>query len=133
MSVQIRTNKGEKIFRPTHVEEVKSCPRVVTGLLESQVKETAVDTLFWVESGVSLDLETLGELVLNLKLRLDHVGGSPGVGKDGTVFWLGVLGLEVTNNVSRLGVVASSDLEGDIGGSLGLNLETNSLEWVIPS
>lgn len=57
---------------------------------------------------------TLGNLVLELDLSLEDVGGGPGLGKSYTVLSINVLGLEVTSDGVRLGVTGSSDAESDV-------------------
>jgi len=63
---------------------------------------------------------TLGDLVLELNLSLEDVGGGPGLGEGDAVLGVYVLALDVTSDGVRLGVAGSSDLEGDVVGSAGL-------------
>jgi hypothetical protein len=63
---------------------------------------------------------TLGDLVLELNLSLEDVGGGPGLSEGDAVLGVDVLALDVTSDGVGLGVAGSSDLEGDVVGSAGL-------------
>lgn len=113
------------------MEKVNASPCVIARLLEGKVEQTAADALFWVKAGMGLELQAVGELVFDLELGAENVGGSPGVGEDSSILWVGIFGLEVTSDQTALRVLGSSDLEGHIGGSLGLDFKTNRLEWEV--
>ena len=115
----------------TNVEEVEGGTGVIARLLESQVEQTAVDSLFGVQARVRLELETLGELVLDFELGAEDVGSRPGVREHSSILVIGVFRLEVTRNASRLCITRSRDAERHIGGRLGLDLETNRMERII--
>lgn len=64
--------------------------------------------------GCEVELETIGDLVLDLDLRLEHVRGVPGAGEGQAVLFVGHLGLEVAGDEGGVGGTVSSDLEDDI-------------------
>lgn len=113
------------------VEEVKGGTGVITGLLESQVEETAIDALFRIQARVGLEFETLCELVLNLELGAEDVGSRPCVGEDGSILVVGVFCLEVACNGARLCIACAGDAESDVGGRLGLDFESNRMERIV--
>ena len=115
------------------MEKVKAGSGMITGLLEGQVEQTTVDSLLGVEARVCLELETLGELILDLELRAEDIGGSPSVRKNGSVFIVSIFGLEVTGNVAILRVTRSSNAEGHIRGRLRLHFQPDGMEWVVPT
>lgn len=51
---------------------------------------------------MSLELEALGELVLNLELGAEKIGGTPSVREDGSILHVVVFALELAHNGSRL-------------------------------
>jgi len=77
---------------------------------------------------VGFEFEALGELVLDLELGAEDVGGCPGVREDRSVFIVLVFRLEVAGDVSVLALTGSIDTEGDVGGRLGLDFEPNRME-----
>lgn len=85
------------------------------------------------QRGAQIELETLREVVLGLNLGAEDVGGGPRLGEDDTVGLVGVLGLDVTVDEVGLGVLGTSDLEGDVGGGGGLDLEGGAVEVEIPA
>lgn len=84
------------------------------------------------EGGGQIELETLGNLVLELDLGLEDVGGRPCLGEHDAVLVVGVLGLNVGSDGSAL-VLAASDLEGDTGGGFCLDLKGGARVWVVAS
>jgi hypothetical protein len=106
---------------------------MITWLLEGDVEQAAVDSLFGVQAGVSFELQSLCELVFDLQLGAEDVVSRPDVREDCSVFWVAVFTLEVTGDVARLRVARAIHTESDIGGSLSLDFQTNSVEWEIPT
>jgi hypothetical protein len=63
---------------------------------------------------------TLSELVLELNLGLEDVGGGPGLGEGNAVLGVDVLALEVTSDGAGLGVTVTGDAELDAVGGTSL-------------
>ena len=61
----------------------------------------------------------------------EDVGGGPGLGKGETVDLVGPFALDVAMDDIRLGIAGSLNLEGNVGGGLGLHLERGTVEVVI--
>jgi CobQ-like glutamine amidotransferase family enzyme len=53
-----------------------------------------------------------GKVVLELNLSVQVVGGSPSLSEGDTLSSVGILGLEVTNDNTRLVITETVDLEG---------------------
>ena len=100
-------------------------------LLIGCTEEDRLCVLLGVENGGSIELEALGDLVVELDLVAKRVGGVPRLGDGQAVRLVGVLGLEVTKDVRRFRVTVSVDLEGDVRGGRGFNLERGTVEVVV--
>lgn len=100
-------------------------------LLIAGTEEDRLCVLLGVESGGSLELEALGNLVVELDLVAERVGGVPRLADSQAVGLVGVLALEVTEDVRRFRVTGSVDLEGDVRGSRSFNLERGAVEVVV--
>ena len=100
-------------------------------LLIGRTEEERLCMLLWVENGGSLELEALGDLVLELDLVAERVGGVPCLGDGQAVGLVRVLALEVTKDVRRFRVTVSVNLEGDVRGGRGFNLERGAVEVVV--
>jgi len=100
-------------------------------LLVGCTEEDRLCVLLSVEGGRGLELEALGNLVVELDLVAERVVGVPGLSDGQTVGLVGVLALEVTKDVTRFRVTVSVNLEGDVGGSRGFNLERGTVEVVV--
>jgi hypothetical protein len=107
----------EGVRCPTNREYIQNGARVKARLLISGTEEDRFCVLVGVESGGSLELEALGDLVVELDLVAERVGGVPRLG-DGQA-------------VGLVRVTASVDLEGDVRGSRGFNLERGTVEVVV--
>jgi hypothetical protein len=121
----------EGVRCPTNREYIQNGARVKARLLISGTEEDRFCVLVGVESGGSLELEALGDLVVELDLVAERVGGVPRLGDGQAVGLVGVLALEVTKDLRRFRVTASVDLEGDVRGSRGFNLERGTVEVVV--
>jgi hypothetical protein len=64
------------------------------------------------ETSGNVHLQALGDLVLNLDLGGDVVGGGPRLGDSQTVLVVDILGLELATDVARLVVLVTEDVEG---------------------
>ena len=106
-----------------YLENVKERAGVEARLLVGGGEESRLGTSVGGESGLEVKLDTLGDLVVDLNLGLQDVGSRPGLGEDKTMGLVEELGLNVTSNEVGLGVTAAGNLEGDIGGRQGLDLE----------
>lgn len=115
----------------TYVENIETGTGVETGLLVGSVQEDRFRAGVGVECGVDINLETLGNLILELNGVLERVGGCPSLGEDETVLPVGKLGLKVSFDVVGLGVSATGYTESDAGGSVGLDLKTGRIEVVV--
>ena len=100
-------------------------------LLIGRAKEDGLCVLLGVENSGSLELEALGDLVVELDLVAERVMGVPRLGDGQAVGLVGVLALEVTKDVRRFRVTISVDLEGDVRRGRGFYLERGTVEVVI--
>jgi hypothetical protein len=100
-------------------------------LLIGRTEENRLCVLLGVESGDSLELEALGNLVVELNLVAERGGGVPRLGDGQTVDLVGVLALEVTKDVRRFRVTVSVNLECDVRGGRGFNLERGTVKVVV--
>lgn len=102
-----------------------------TGLLVDSSDNTGLVVLLRVQGGVQIELEALGDLVLELNDTAEDIGGRPGLGESDAILPVGVFRLEVTVDVLGLAVLGTSDLEGDTGRGAGLDLEGVAREVVV--
>lgn len=70
-------------------------------LFIGRAEEDRLCVLLGVKSGGSLQLEALGDLVVELDLVAERVGGVPRLGDGQAVSLVGVLALEVAKDVRR--------------------------------
>lgn len=115
----------------TYPEHVEGSAGVKTGLLEDSIEKGGLGSLLRRQGGVEVNLDTLGNLVLNFNGVTEDVGGGPGLGDGQTMLAVSPLGLNVARDGIGLPVTIAGDLEGDIRGSLGLNLKGGAVEGVI--
>lgn len=100
------------------------------GLLVDSSNDSGLLGLGGVQRGRKVELEALSDLVLELNLGSEQVGGSPSLGEGDTVLEVDVLALDVTSDGVRLGVSSTGDLEGGrVGG--GLDLEGDTVDGVV--
>ena len=92
-----------------------------TGLLVDGVEHSRLVSSVGRQRGGEVEFQSLCKVVLELELGLENVGGRPGFGEDKAVLVVRVLGFDVTGDGLRLGVAQTSDLEGNVGGRLGLD------------
>ena len=102
-----------------------------TRLLVSCVQDSGFAALVRGERGGEVKLETFGDEVVKLDLVAEDVGGGPSLGEGETVDLVGPFTLNVTMDGIGLGIAGSLDLEGDVGGGLGLDLERGATEVVV--
>lgn len=128
-----RTIKRTRSSWKTHLEQVKHGTSVEAALLVDSSDDTALVVLLRVKAGVQVELEALGDLVLELDDGAEDVGGGPSLGEGESVLPVGVLGLDVSEDGLGLGVLGTGDLEGDARGGVGLDLEGLAGEVVVLS
>ena len=119
--------------RRTDLEEVKGRAGVNTALLVDGADDGGLGALLGGEGGGEVELQALGDLVLELDLVAEDVGSGPSLGDGEAVGLVGPLALEITSDEVGLGVLVSGDLEGDVGRGLGLDLKGGSVEGVVLS
>ena len=100
-------------------------------LLVGRTEEDRLCVLVGVDGGCGVELEALGNLVVELDLVAERVVGHPGLSDGQAVGLVGVLALEITRNETRFRVTVSVDLEGDVRGSRSFNLEGGTIEVVV--
>lgn len=100
------------------------------GLLVDGSDDRALLGLGRVQGGSQVELQALGDLVLQLDLGPQQVGGSPCLGEGDAVLEVNVLALDVTGDSGRLGVPGTSDLEGG-GVRRGLDFERGAVDGVV--
>ena len=99
-------------------------------LLVDGVEERGLLALLGEEGGGQVKLKALGNLVLELDLGLEDVGGCPGLSEDDAVLEVGILGLNVGSDGATL-VLVAGNLEGHTRGGLGLHLKGGAGIWVV--
>jgi hypothetical protein len=104
---------------------------VKAGLLIGRTEEDRLCVLLGVDGGCGVELEALGDLVVELDLVAERVVGRPGLSDGQAVGLVGVLALEVTRDERGFRVADSVDLEGDVRRSRGFNLEGCTVEVVV--
>lgn len=109
------------------LEDVKGSPGVEARLLVDSGQQSGLGALLRQQSGGEVELETLGNLVLELDLGAKHVRGRPGLGEGETVVLEVVFGLEVAGD-EGLGIPDESDLEGHAGRRGGLDVESGAVD-----
>jgi hypothetical protein len=82
----------------TCLEEVNGSSGVKTRLLIDSMEGSTLVVLLRVQRSVQIKLETLSELVLELHLGFEDVGGGPGLGEGEAVLGVDVLGLDVPSD-----------------------------------
>jgi hypothetical protein len=115
----------------SYLEHVKEGTTVEAGLLVGSSDDSRLLALLREERGSQVELEALGDVVLELNLGAEDVGGGPGLGEDEAVLPVDVLGLNITGNDVALVVTSTSNAEGRVGRSQGLDFEGDTVEWVV--
>lgn len=116
------------LWSDAHLENIEESPCVEAGLLVGSSEQRSLLAAVGEQGGVQVELEALGDLVLELNLGAEDVAGCPRLGEDEAMLLVRVLGLEVTVDGGRLGVAKTADLEGDVGWCRGFDLERSSVE-----
>ena len=120
--------RGKSAKKSTNLEDVKESAGVEAGLLVGGGEESRLGTSVGGEGGLEVELDTLGDLVVNFDLGLEDVGGRPGLGEGEAVGLVEELGLDVADDELGLGVAVSANLEEDVGRSRGLHLEGDTAD-----
>jgi hypothetical protein len=115
----------------TNLEYVEGSAGVESRLLVGSVEDSSLGALVGGEGGGKVKLEALGNEVVNFNLIAQDVGGGPGLGQGESVDFVGPLSLNVTSDEVGFVVAGTSDLEGDIGRGLGLDLKRGAVVVVV--
>lgn len=115
------------------LEDIQVGARVDTELLVQNTDLGALLALMGVETSCDIQLQALGNLVLDLNLGGEVVVGGPGLGDSQAILVVDVLGLELTADVAGLGILVTEDVEGHTVGSDGLELELGVADGVVLS
>ena len=110
----------------TNLEDIKESAGVETRLLVNGSQQGRLGAFLRQQSSSEVELQTLGNLVLELNLGAKHVRGRPGLGESETVVLEVVLGLDVAGD-SSLGISDESSLEGHAGRRGGLHIESGAV------
>ena len=110
-----------------NLEDVEGSPGVQAGVLVDGGQQSGLGALFWQQGGSEIELETLGNLVLELNLGPKHVRCCPGLRESESVGLEAVFGLEVAGDGS-LGIPDEGNLEGHAGGRGGLDVESGAVD-----
>jgi len=113
-----------------NLEDIEESTGVDTWLLIGGSQQGRLGAFFGQQSGSEVELQTLGNLVLELNLSAKHVRGCPGLGKSETMVLEIVLGLDVASDGS-LGIPDESNLEGHAGRRGGLYVESSAVDGEI--
>jgi len=113
-----------------NLEDVKEGTGVETRLLVDCSQQGGLGALLRQQSGREVELQTLGNLVLELNLGPEHVRGRPSLGESEPVVLDVVLGLEVPDD-SGLGIPDEGNLEGHARGGGGLDVESGTVDGEI--
>lgn len=84
----------------SNLEDIKESAGVETGLLVDGSQQGRLGTFLGQQSSSKVELQTLGNLVLELDLGAKHVRGRPGLGENETMVLEVVLGLDVAGDSS---------------------------------
>ena len=106
----------------TNLEDVQNCAGVNARLLVCRAEEHRLCVLLREERGGGVELEALGDLVLELDLGAERVVGGPGLSDGQAVGFVGVFALEVAGDVGRFCVTDAVDLEGNVRRGGGFDL-----------
>lgn len=102
-----------------------------SGLLVYRGEDSGLGALLRCQRGGKIDLEAVGDLVVNLNLVAKDVGGGPGLGESQTMLAVGPLALDVTSDKVGLRVARTANFEGDVRRSLGFDFERCSMEMIV--
>lgn len=97
----IRGEGGPEKERQTNLEDVQNCAGVKTRLLVRRAEGDRLCALLRVERGDGVELEALGDLVLELDLGAERIEGGPGLSDGQAVGFVVVFALEVACDVGR--------------------------------
>lgn len=106
---------------------------VEAGLLVGAGEEGVLGLLVGDKGGDELKLETLGDVVLELDVVAEHIGGAPCLGEGNTVLAVLPLGLKVAVDRGSLGVTQAEHTEGDVVRGTRLNLEGGAVDGEVLS
>lgn len=110
-----------------NLEDIKESAGVEAGLFVGGSQQRRLGAFLRQQSSSEVELQTLGNLVLELNLSAKHVRGRPGLGESETMVLEVVLGLDIASD-SSLGIPDESSLEGHTGRRGGLHIESGAMD-----
>lgn len=113
-----------------NLEDIKESAGVKTGLLVDGSQQSGLGAFLGQQSGSEVELQALGNLVLELNLSAKHVRGCPGLGECQTMVLEVVLGLDVAS-YSSLRIPDEGNLEAYAGRRGGLHIESGAVDGEI--
>ena len=90
------------VYKRADLENVKGSTGMETRLLVDRVDDSGLVALLRRQSSVEVDFKALSDLVLNLDLVAEDVGGGPGLGEGQAMGLVGKLGLNIAVDDVRL-------------------------------
>ena len=109
------------------LKDVKESTGVEAGLLVCAGQQGGLGALLRQQRGRKIELQTLGNLVLEFNLSPKHVRGRPCLGEGEAVVFVVVLGLEVAGD-SGLGIPNKSNLEVHARRRGGLDVKSGAVD-----
>ena len=109
------------------LEDIKESTGVEAGLLVGAGQQGGLGALLRQQRGRKIELQTLGNLVLEFNLSPKHVRGRPCLGEGEAVVFVVVLGLEVAGD-SGLGIPNKSNLEVHARRRGGLDVKSGAVD-----
>lgn len=85
----------ELLMKVSYLENINDSTSMETRLLVNSVEKCRLLVLLRKQRGIQVELETLRNLILELNLGFQDVGGCPTLGEDKAVLEVGILGLNV--------------------------------------
>ena len=110
-----------------NLEDIKESTGVEAWLLVCAGQQGGLGALLRQQRGRKIELQTLGNLVLELNLSPKHVRGRPCLGEGEAVVFVVVLGLEVAGD-SGLGIPNKSNLEVHARRRGGLDVKSGAVD-----
>lgn len=112
-ALMISSDGRNEINGSAYLENVKEGTRVKAGLLVdgTEGSRLGLGAVVRVKGGGQVQLETFCNLVLNLDLGAQDIGGSPSLSESEAILGVKVLGLDVTVYDGGLGVACAGDLD----------------------
>jgi len=113
------------------LEEVNGGPGVQAGLLVDSSQNSSFLGFGRVERSLQVELQTLGDLVLELELRSEEVGGGPSLGKDQPILKVDVFPLDISRDSIARSVLLTRNFESHVARCQSLDFEGGTLDRVV--